>query len=103
MDTDDLTEMAYQTIVIASKISDYLKVDIGVRSRDYANEDDYLNGVLKFIREIKNDPEDYMDYWNLHDEIDMTSFAKSVGELEKYISRALGTPIKNRGAPPDFG
>ena len=57
MDTDDLTEMAYQTILFASRISDYLKADIGVRSHDYTNEDDYLNGVLKFIREIKNDPE----------------------------------------------
>ena len=64
MDTDDLTPMAYESIVIANRITDYLKCDLGVRSGDYTNEDACLNGILKFVRKIKYDPEDYLDYWN---------------------------------------
>ena len=100
MDTDYITEMAYQTIVIADLISDYLKVDVAVMSKDYDNENDYLNGVLVFVRDIKNNPEDYLDYWNIHDEIDIISFIRSLEKLEKHIEMVLGTPIEKRGNPP---
>ncbi|MBW1787983.1 MAG: hypothetical protein JRK53_15380 [Deltaproteobacteria bacterium] len=100
MDTDYITEMAYQTIVIADLISDYLKVDVAVMSKDYDNENDYLNGVLVFVRDIKNNPEDYLDYWNIHDEIDIISFIRSLEKLEEHIEMVLGTPIEKRGNPP---
>ena len=62
MDTDELSEMAYQTLVLASQASDYLKAEIGTLSRKFENEDDYLNGVLRFVRIIKADPGGYLDY-----------------------------------------
>ena len=74
MDTDDLTEMAYESIIIANEITDFLKCDLGVRSMEYDDESAYLDGILKFVRKIKNDPEGYLDYWNLLDEIDLDFF-----------------------------
>ena len=50
MDTDDLTEMAYESIIIANEITDFLKCDLGVRSKDYKDENAYLNGILKFVK-----------------------------------------------------
>jgi hypothetical protein len=85
MDTDDLTEMAYESIIIANEITDFLKCDIGVRSMDYEDENAYLNGILKFVRKIKNDPEGYLDYWNLLDEIDLDFFVEEIEYLEKHI------------------
>ena len=97
MDTDDLTEMAYESIVIANTITDFLKCDLGVRSMEYDDENAYLNGILKFVRTIKNDPEGYLDYWNLLEELDLTLFKKGIEYLEKHILKTLKTPIEQRG------
>ena len=93
MDTDDLTEMAYGSIIIANGITGFLKCDLGVRSKDYEDENAYLNGILKFIRRIKNDPEDYLDYWDLMGELELDSFEKGIEELEKYIIKTIETPM----------
>jgi len=97
MDTDDLTEMAYESIIIANGITDFLKCDLGVRSNDYKDEDAYLNGILKFIQKIKNDPEGYLDYWNLWEELDLGVFVKEVAKLEEHIKKTIETPIEQRG------
>jgi hypothetical protein len=46
MDTNNLTEMAYESIIIANSITDFLKCDLGIRSKDYKDENAYLNGML---------------------------------------------------------
>jgi len=97
MDTDDLTEMAYESIVIANAITDFLKCDIGVRSMEYDDENAYLKGILIFVRKIIDDPESYLDYWNLWEELDLTSFKKGIEFLEKHILKTLKTPIEQRG------
>jgi hypothetical protein len=97
MDTDNLTEMAYESIIIANSITDFLKCDLGVRSKDYDDENAYLNGMLKYVRKIKNDPEGYLDSWNLLEEIDVTSFEKGIEDLEKHILKTVETPIVKRG------
>ena len=97
MDTDDLTEMAYESIIIANEITDLLKCDLGVRSKDYKDENAYLKGIRKFILKIKSDPEGYLESWNLLEELDLTSFKKGIEFLEKHIIKTLKTPIEQRG------
>jgi len=102
MDTDDLTEMAYLSIVIANGITDFLKCDLGVRSKDYENEDAYLKGILKFVERIQNNPKGYLDSWNLLEELDMATFVKGIEELKKHILKTIKTPIEQRGDKPQF-
>jgi hypothetical protein len=97
MDTDDLTEMAYESIIIANEVTDFLKCDIGARSKDYKDENAYLKGILRFIQKIKNDPEGYLDSWNLSEEFDLGLFVKGIEYLEKHILKTLKTPIEKRG------
>ena len=97
MDTDDLTEMAYESITIANRITDYLKCDLGVRSKNYKDEDAYLDGILKFVRKIKRDPEDYIDYWNLWNELDLKVFKNGLEGLQQHILKTLDTPLDQRG------
>jgi hypothetical protein len=52
MDTDGLSELAYESIIIANEITDFLKTDLGVRNKDYKDEDSYLSGILIFVRKI---------------------------------------------------
>lgn len=97
MDTDDLTTMAYESIITANEITDFLKCDLGVLSKDYRNENSYLNGMLRFVRKIKADPKGYLDYWNLLEELDLAAFVKGIEELEKHIKKTIETPIEQRG------
>lgn len=97
MDTDDPTEMAYESIIIANEITDFLKTDLGVRSKDYENENAYLDGILKFVRRIQNNPKGYLDSWNLLEELDLDVFVKGIEDLEKHILKTIETPIERRG------
>ena len=97
MDTDDLTEMAYESIIIANEITDFLKCDLGVRSKDYKDENAYLNGILKFVQKIRNNPKAYLDSWNLWEELDLSFFKKGIEFLEKHILKIIETPIDKRG------
>ena len=97
VDTDDLTEMAYQMIPIAGDISDYLRCDIGARCHAYRNENDYLSGTLVFLKKIVQYPKNYLESWNL-DDIDPQHFKAAVLRLVKHVSKTIATPIANRGA-----
>ena len=100
IDTDDLTEMAYEMISIAGEISECLVCDIGVRSKDYKNEDEYLMGIHKFLRGSLRRPRCYLESWNLEDKVDPKSFKKEVASLVEHISTTLATPISERRPTP---
>jgi hypothetical protein len=42
MDTDDLTPMAYETIIKAEEVLDVLRSEIGASASDKKGEDDFL-------------------------------------------------------------
>ncbi len=96
MDTDDLTEMAYEMIRIAGDISEYLQYDIGVNSRKCHDEDAYLTGILSFLKEIVQYPEEYLQSWNL-DDVDPQHFKAAVLGLVKHVSNTIAIPIAERG------
>lgn len=99
MDTDDLTEMAYQTIAQAYEVSDLLSTEIGASAADYTDEDEFLRGILEFLDEILEDPEGYLDAWNLIGDINSSSFAKGVRLLRRHVLNTLSTPKERRGKP----
>ena len=99
MDTGDLTDMAYFTLIMAGRITDCLKTELGVLSAKYKNENEYLNGMLKFINRIKETPENYFDFWVLWGESDISFFKTALEKLTKHIMMTLETPIEQRGKP----
>jgi hypothetical protein len=46
MDTDNLTDMAYQTIILANEATDVLKCELGVLCGKFKSENEYLNDFL---------------------------------------------------------
>jgi hypothetical protein len=38
--------------------------------------------MLIFVRKIKEDPEDYLDSWNLLEELDLAAFVNGIKELD---------------------
>ena len=52
------------------------------------------------MEEILSDPEDYLDSWNLFDEVDPASFAERVRRVQEHIVVTLKTPRAERGKAP---
>ena len=94
MDTDDLSENAWEIIARAARVSDSLKVDLGARCSGYGDEDDWLQGVLKFLQRIIEDPEGYVDYWNLEEEegVNAVMIRETALDLSRRTKEMLDMP-----------
>jgi len=98
MDTDYLTEKAYETLISESnEISGFLCSDIGAMASEYPDEDVYLNGVVEYLDEIIEEPLAYLEGWNLEDEMEVVSFTQNVANLKQSILKVIAMPIKDRG------
>ena len=100
MDTDDLTPMAYETIIRAQEVLDVLRSEIGASASDKKSEDGFLRGVRAHLRGILRSAREYLDSWNYLDSVDIRSFRKGVKEILAHVERTLATPYEQRGAPP---
>ena len=99
MDTDDFSEMAYNIIVMAARLSDTLKTELGALSRNHNNENDWLRAVQEHCREIITDPDAYVDFWNLVEEEGITAprISEIAGLLSAQVDIVLAVPLINRG------
>ncbi len=95
MDTDDLSEEAYEILLRAHQLNDFLWAELGASSRNYQNEEDYLNGMLKFIKNIKEKPEWYQDMWLMDEKMDHASLL----HIEKHIKKVQSIPFQKRKFP----
>ena len=100
MDTDDLTPMAYETIVMAEEVLDVLKTEIGASASDKKSEDDFLRGVTAHLRGVLRSAREYLDDWNYLDSVDIKSFRRDVKEILTHVDLTLSTPYEQRGKPP---
>ena len=99
MDTDYLTPMAYDCIRLADDATDVLKSELGAACSQYRGEDAYLAGILADVKEIEEDPEDYLDWWNLLEQTDIAEFRKKIRVLREHIEKTIETPTAERGEP----
>lgn len=60
--------------------------------RNYKNEDEYLNGLLNYTLEIKNDPDEFSDAWNLEENIKI----KDLTKIEENIRSILSIPFEKK-------
>lgn len=97
MDTDELTEMAYETISLAHEVLDVLRLEIGASAKDYLTEDEFLRGTLKNLKDILADPEGYLDSWNYLDTVNTKRFVKGIEILMNHIKKTLRKPQHERG------
>jgi hypothetical protein len=100
VDTDDLTEEAYDILVKgAYEVSEYLGAEIGVMSNEYDSEPEYIDGVAKYVRKIIKDANGYLDGWNLLDEVDPKIFSKQLRALLEKITEMQNIPYDKRKQP----
>lgn len=87
MDTDDLSEKAYGIIVLAARVSDTLKAELGALSYECENEDAWLRSVQNLLTAVVEDPDEYVEYWNL-EEVEGTD-AFQIKKLALDLSRQV--------------
>ena len=97
MDTDDLTEMAYKTIIMAESINHIITVEIGAMSNCYEDENSYLEGILKHIRGINKSTDNYIKYLNLGGDITSEQLRKEINNIERHILNTLSIQTGLRG------
>ena len=95
MDTDELSEEAYEILRMAQQINEFLWVELGAASKRYKSEEEYLSGMLLLINRMKDDSERFQDRWLLEDPIDEESLLL----LERYIHRVQKIPYLKRRLP----
>jgi hypothetical protein len=100
MDTDDLTPMAYETIIRAEEVLDVLRTEIGASASNRKTEDDFLRGVRAHLRRILRSAREYLDEWNYLDSMDIRTFRRGVKDILTHVEQTLATPYDQRGAPP---
>ncbi|MEN6374455.1 MAG: hypothetical protein ABFD75_06680 [Smithella sp.] len=100
MDTDDLTEMAWDVIVRAARVSDTLKAELGAMAYRYQSEDEWLQGVRTHLEEIADDPAEYVESWDLENEegITATMIGSCATEICFRVNEILAIPLSKRGA-----
>jgi len=99
MDTNQLTPMAYEIIWLANDASHFLKSELGAACSDFHKEDDYLIGILTYIKEIEAAPIDYLDSWNIAEQTDIRKFKQKIKALRNHIEKSIATPLEKRGTP----
>ena len=99
MDTDNLTKMAYRTIILADEATDILKCELGTLCGKFESEDEYLRGILEYLDELAEEPADYLDSWGLLDDTDVSVFNGKIDSLRRHAEITLETPYGKRGKP----
>ena len=97
MDTDELSDEAYQGIIIeAEKFHHDLTLHFGVLASRCKNEDEYINSASKLIREIKRAKQDeYLDiFFGL--EPSVKSVHNVLNKMETNIQTITKTPLTER-------
>lgn len=84
MDTDDLSDMAYASLLIAEKITHSFTVGLGAMSYAFHDEDSYLREMLTLVRRTKRHPNEYIEEWSLENDLSAKMLRKGMIELEKH-------------------
>lgn len=97
MDTNDLTEQAYEILSIAEQIDHIVTVNLGVMCSRLSNEDEFLQVAQEYMQGIISNPTEFIENWGLDENLEIENFAQSIINLRNHIVRVLQITIKDRG------
>jgi hypothetical protein len=97
MDTNDLTLMAHEMLDLADSIDRTVLLEIASICHNFDEEDKYLHEAVKCLEDIIDDPDDFLDFWNLEDEFHPSVLKARVRDVVIYAKKVLVTPKAKRG------
>jgi hypothetical protein len=82
MDTDYLSEQAYEIIIQAAGFDDVLKCRLGcICTRFCEDEDEFLKKALETIDEIEKETREYLEDWGLNEHYTVRKYRKHLKNL----------------------
>ena len=97
MDTNNLTEKAYEILTIAEGIDHTVTVNLGAICSRLSNEDDFLQVALEYMHSIIGNPKAFLENWGLDENLEIEDFAQSIINLMNLMERVMQISIKDRG------
>lgn len=98
MDTDYLTEDAYETIRLAREASSLLGAQLAISGSKAKSEDEFLRSMLRLVEEFAEDPEKTSD--NIDEELSAKQVVVLCTRLRSHILQTLAKPTNERGEAP---
>jgi hypothetical protein len=84
-------------IIRSGEVSEFLQCEIGVAASWYPNEDAYLGAMHQFVCSHAADAWEFLDRWNLLDEVDQREFEDQLEVLAEDIMEVIECPLEERG------
>lgn len=97
MDTNDLTEKAYEILKFSEDVDHIITVHIGAMCRRYNDEDAFLSHALKFIQSIMHASAEFIEDWGIEEGAEPDAFKSGLSRLKGYIQEVMAIPYKERG------
>lgn len=92
MDTNDLSDQAYELIWQAAKIDDTLKSILGSTCSECENEDEYLKTVMEIIEEIEEETNDYLEEWGLEEMFTVGQYRNYLKKMKLQVKEVIEMP-----------
>jgi len=97
MDTDELSEEAYNAVIIkADKFHHDLTLQFGVMASDCKDENEYLNEAILLIKKYESDIESAMDGIFYENTPKKSTFKSVLKEIKNSIKEVQKIPIDKR-------
>jgi hypothetical protein len=98
MDTDELTEKAYEVIRTAHSSCPIIGANLAIAGAKARSEDEFLKFMLRLVSELAEDPGEIAD--EVDSELTAVGVAALCDELKLAIMQVLNTPVSRRGKLP---
>ena len=99
MDTNDLTEKAYEILTTAEEIDHIVTVNLGAICSRLSNENEFLQVALEYLQGIIGNPKESLENWGLDENIG--DFAQSIIYLRNHIENIMQISLKDHGRTID--
>jgi len=97
MDTNDLTEKAYEILTTAEGIDHIVTVHLGTICSRLNTENEFLQEALEFVKGIVGKPMEFLENWGLEEVVEYGDFSQNIISLSSHIERIMAIPLKDRG------
>ncbi len=89
MDTNDLTEKAFESLLIAEEIDHMVTVSLGVMCTRLSSEDDFLREAFGYVKALSENPRNFLENWGLSDCLDSEVFSLKMKNLSSALVLGL--------------
>ncbi|MCK5861859.1 MAG: hypothetical protein KAH38_05205 [Candidatus Hydrogenedentes bacterium] len=84
MDTDELSQEAYEILCLARVVCDPLCPELGVMAGQCRDENEWLESVLILCQELLIEPGEYLDEWGFADS------DENIEHFTSHLQKMLG-------------